>query len=150
MSEQKAELLFKKYKTQLIAKLGRKALYNDQLDSIGKQLFKTWNGVNPQDQVSLKPGYQIINVDTSKQSGSHWVAIYSTKKTFYIYDSFARRSTNLLKILTKKLSQKNIKFLDSDRSDAEQFGNKSEVCGQLSLAWLLVVKEMGIRAAMKV
>lgn len=142
-----AETLFKKYKKQLIKQFGKKALYNDQLDNICTKLFGSkYLGTHPQDQVVLKPGYQIINVDTSKQSGSHWVGIYQTQNTVYIYDSFGRPSSTLLKILTKKLNKKNIKFVDSD-NEPEQFGYISEICGQLCISFLMVVKELGVKRA---
>jgi hypothetical protein len=47
----------------------------------------------------------IANVDTLDMPGSHWVAIYATPKTVYIYDSFGpncRSTTYENKLNTKK------------------------------------------------
>ena len=147
MTEQKE---FVKSKKQLIKKLGKNALYDGQIMEEGQILFgNKFIGVFSQDTIPLhKIGYMIFNVDTSKQTGSHWVACYSTNKCLYIYDSFGRHSERLLPILTNKLHRKNIHFKDS-RHDAEQYGD-TQVCGQLSLAWLCVVKSMGIRKALKI
>jgi hypothetical protein len=43
----------------------------------------------------------------------------------------------------------NLKLVDS-RLDAEQFGKKSQICGQLSLAWLVAVQTLGIRQAITI
>ena len=150
MNEKQITDQFRKFKNLLIRKLGRKALFDSQIDHVGKQLFGSdWLGVHPQDKFVSKPGYQIINTVTSEDKiGEHWVALYipnSTGKTIYVYDSFARPTSELLKVFSKKA----YRIRDSDRSDAEQRG-KSEVCGVLSLAWLLCVKHYGIRAALKI
>jgi hypothetical protein len=146
--EKKVENVFRTYKKQFIKKLGRKALYNTTIDRVGAELFGTkWIGCFPQDKVVLRNGFQVLNVDKSTQSGSHWIGLYKTNNNIYIYDSFARPSGQLLKSLTKKIKGYHLKYKDSDRSDAEQRGD-SEVCGQLSLSWLLCVKDLGIRKAM--
>ena len=145
-AELKAESVFRTNKKKLISKLGNKGLYDDKIDKVGKELFgKSWNGCHASDKIVFKPGYQVINVDTSKMSGSHWLGIYETAKTVYIYDSFGRYSHIFLKKLSKKITHKNLKMRDSDY-DAEQRGN-SEICGQGALAWLCVVKELGIKKA---
>ena len=87
----------------------------------------------------------ITNADTTNMPGSHWVAIYTTAKTFYIYDSFGRHTTNLLPILNHKLNTKKVKHHDSNYRP-EQFGT-TEICGQLCLTWLCVVKKYGIQKA---
>jgi hypothetical protein len=147
MSEKKAEDVFRKYKKQFIKKLGRKALYNTTIDKVGVELFGTkWIGCFPQDKVVLKNGYQILNVDKSTQNGSHWIGLYKTNNNIYIYDSFGRPTPQLLKLLTKKIKGYHLKYKDSDL-DAEQRGD-SEVCGQLSLSWLMCVRDLGVRKAM--
>jgi hypothetical protein len=97
-----------------------------------------------------KKGFSIVNVDKAGKKGSHWVAVYNTGKTLYIYDSFGRPSTTLLKHLSSVARQRyNLKLVDS-RLDAEQFGKKSQICGQLSLAWLVAVQTLGIRQAITI
>jgi hypothetical protein len=151
MKEKQVTEQFRKFKISLIRQLGKKALFDSQIDQVGKQLFGSkWLGVHPQDKFVLKPGYQIINTVTSEDKvGEHWVSLYCSGKTINVYDSFARPTSELLKVLTKKAKQMKVRVVDSDRSDAEQRGS-SEVCGVLSLAWLLCVKHYGIRAALKI
>lgn len=142
--------IFLQYKNKLIKKYGRKALYSDKIDEIGKDLFKTkWIGCYPQDKVKFKKGFQIINNHTSKQAGEHWISIYITKNmTVYIYDSFGRKSEDLLPILIKKIKNKNMKWKDS-KNDVEQYTN-SDICGCLCLAWLKIVDIYGIKQAIKI
>ena len=152
--EKQSEKLFKNYKKQLIKKLGKKGLFGETINDVGSELFgKSWRGYFLQNEngISNKPGYYIINTDIIKKNGKggegiHWTAIYSTPKTIYVYDSFARDPEKILKHLTKKFKDKKINIISSDRSDAEQFSD-SEICGQLSLAFLCVVKDLGIRRA---
>lgn len=149
MKEKEVEEVFKNYKKELIKKLGRKALWNNDIDKVCSELFgKQFVGCFPQDKIHMKSGFQVLNVDTSKEKGSHWVAIFITSRTCYVYDSFARPTPKLLKHLTKKLNEKKIKFKDSDRSDAEQRGG--EICGQLCVAWLYCVHKLGIKNALKI
>jgi hypothetical protein len=143
------DLLFDYYKKQIIKKLGKKALDDVQLNKLGKELFgKKFIGVFSQDQLPTRSGYYIINTDTSKKINSnsaHWVAIVQTKKTLYIYDSFGRFSKNVLKIISKN----NTKKIVDSRHDAEQFGY-TEVCGHLSVAFLCVANDLGIKQALKI
>ena len=142
---------FLKHKNHFIKKLGKKALFDNQLTIEGKALFgNKYLGTFSQNNIPLnRTGYLIANVDTLGMPGSHWVAIYTTPKTFYIYDSFGRQTTNLLPILEHKLNTKKVKYLDSN-PNPEQFGKTTEICGQLCLAWLCIVKEYGVRKALTI
>jgi hypothetical protein len=146
----RAETLFRKYKQQLITKFGRKAMWDADIDDYCKKEFgNKYIGTFAQDQFKLAPGYQIINTATSKQkNGEHWVSIYQTPKTCFVYDSFGRPTGKLLRILTKKLRKKKIRIVDSD-PDQEQRGS-SQVCGQLCIAYLHVVEKLGIRKALNI
>lgn len=150
MDEKHVENHFRKHRDKLFKKFGRKALDNFQLDKICKDYLKSkYIGTFAQDKIPLnKEGYMIVNTDKSGKPGTHWVAIYSTNKTFYVYDSYGRSTKSLLKILTKKLKNKKIKIVDSDR-DQEQRGN-SEVCGVLCCAWLFTCRDLSVRNAIKI
>ena len=142
--------LFIKYKKELIKKLGKKALYDDIITrEATKILGNKYLGTFSQDTVPIKPGYAIMNVDTLDEDGSHWIGLYMTAKTIYIYDSYGRHSEKLLPILEKQINKKKLNSIDSCHL-AEQFGYKSEICGHLSLAFLCVVKELGIRKALTI
>jgi hypothetical protein len=149
MTEHASEKAFKKYKKKIIAVMGTKETDNVQISNMGLKLFgKRFIGVCPQDTIPLgKTGMLIANTDLSNEPGSHWVAILSTAKSVYIFDSFGRPAKQLMKILTKNAKAKKIKIINSDLSDKEQ-RDASSICGPLSLAWLCVVKEMGIRSAL--
>ena len=173
--EHQIEDIFREYKRRLIQLLGRKALYDYQIDEIARELFGSkWLGCNAQDKIVFKSGgtrgckplrvfdptsiplgYQIINVDTSNQPGSHWCALIQNGNNIYVYDSFARSSQNLLKVLTKSIrlrspvKNRKIQVLDSDRSDSEQRG-LSQICGHLCIAWLMCAQDFGVKSAMKI
>ena len=151
MNEKEVEKHFRKHRDKLFKKYGRKALDNVQLDKICRAyLGSKFIGVFPQDKIPLnKSGYMIANTDKSGKPGLHWISIYSTKKTFYVFDSYGRSTKSLLRILTKKLKDKKIKIVDSD-PDQEQIGDTSEVCGVLSAAWLFTCRDLGIKAALKI
>jgi hypothetical protein len=148
MTEANAKALFDKTKQKIINKVGRRAMDNVQVHNIGESLFGgKFLGVFPVDRVPLsKSGYAIINTDVSGNPGIHWVGFIRKGNKAYIFDSFARKGSKILKILTDRLNAKNIQIINSDLSDHEQRG-KSQVCGQLSLSWLQVAHTMGIKSA---
>lgn len=138
---------FLSYKRKLISKFGNKALYDDEINSIGSQLFgPKWQGVHSHDRMKFKPGFQIINTGGENSPGRHWVGIFISPSTIYIYDSFGRDTDSILKSIRAKSKKKKLKIVESDR-DAEQRGY-SEICGILSISWLCVVKNRGIRMAL--
>ena len=143
MADKQANVLFLQYKKKLLKELGNKATTDEQLNCVGKKMFGSkFRGVYAQNQFPNKTGYYIVNTDIASGPGEHWVAVYSTAKTLYVFDSFGRCTTKLLKHLAKTKK----KIVDADH-DAEQRG-LSEVCGVLSLAWLGVLRDLGIRKAL--
>lgn len=158
--ELKVMRLFNTFKQQLLAVLGNKATNSKQLEIVSKTLFgDKFIGVYAQDKAKLDSGYQIINVGLAGSGGTHWVGLYIPKKgskfpketfrvrnTAYIYDSFGRKASKLLKKLTKYLKDSGYKIVNSDR-DHEQRGN-SEVCGVLVISWLAVIDQLGIKKAL--
>ena len=150
MTECQAESLFRKYKKDMIKKLGRTATTDAQLTCVGKELFgKRYIGTFSQDTIPFgRSGMLIANTDPRNKPGKHWVAMVTTPKTIYVYDSYGRPTSKLLKILTKNAKDRNIKIVDSDTSDAEQ--RNSDICGALCLSFLLVVKSLGVLAAIKI
>ena len=141
--------LLRPYKQQLLRELGREALYDDQLDVVGRREFKRrWGGVHPSDGVPpLKPNrFYIVNSGFKGGPGSHWVALYvSPGGRVYVFDSFARTSTKIIPATVRRLGPEH--FIEDANSVADQRG-ASEVCGVLSLAWLIAVRDRGIRQAL--
>lgn len=141
--------LFKKYKKKIICQAGKYALSDIELNAMGSQLFgKKYIGTFAQDELPNRSGYMVVNVDTSKRINTpkaHWIAIYQTPKTLYVYDSFGRLTKNVLKLISKTTTKK---IVDS-KHDPEQYGF-TEVCGQLALSWLCVARDLGIRKALTI
>ncbi len=149
--EQKAESLFRKYKKKYIQKLGRQPLDNFEIDTLCNTLFgiKYKGSYAVNDKYELKQGYYVINTDLKKGPGIHWIALVLTKKTAFIFDSFARNPTKLVSYLTKRLKLAKYKIINSDLKDKEQ-GNLQMICGQLCIAWLAVVNKLGVKMAIKI
>jgi hypothetical protein len=142
------DTLFKKYKKQFIRQLGKGALDNFQLDALGNQLLgNKYLGTFAQDKLPMRSGYLIVNVDKSKRINTpeaHWIAIYQTPKTLYVYDSYGRLTKNVLKLISKT----NKKIVDS-KHDPEQYGSTA-ICGQLAMSFLCVAHDLGIRKAITI
>ena len=143
---------FLKYKKLLIQSLGNKAMDNITLNRVCSSLFKSrWIGCYAVDEVPLRNyddiHYMIVNTDTKKQSGHQWVAVLIKQHKCYIWDSYARNSNKILKILTYRLRNKNFHVIDSNFDGANQKG-LSEVCGQLCISFLLTYDEFGESACL--
>ena len=147
LTEKQAEAKLKKYNKQILTRIGHKnATTNHELNIQGRALFKSkWLGVFMQDSKipkSPKSAYFIINVDRKHQAGSHWIGIHRTiHDTYYIFDSFGRRSNKLIPLFVRGKIH-----IDSDNDQNQHIDSK--ICGSLSLAWLKVIKEHGIRNAL--
>jgi hypothetical protein len=141
---------FKKYKEKIICLMGKKSLYSDEITKMCRTLFgRKYIGTYAQDKIPLGlNGYMIVNTDISGKPGQHWIALVLNSHTCYIFDSFGRKAEHLVPILEKKLQRKHYVSIDADRKP-EQYGN-SEICGQLSIAFLLTVHKYGIEKTIKV
>ena len=150
MTDKEILASFKDYKKKIIKLLGKKALLSDQLSKMGKKLFgKKYLGTYPQDKFPIGlDGYCIINTDVAGKQGEHWVALVFEPKKCFVYDSFGRLTQNLLPILEKRLVDRHIITIDADHKP-EQFGN-TEVCGQLSMSFLLCCDTYGVEKVIKV
>ena len=150
--EQKAEDLFRKYKAALILKFGRGPLSTERIDEFGREQFGSKYGGSGDQSIELfKNKYYVVNTSWSPNSpGVHWVGIVTNRDgVVNIYDSFARNGSKLLPKLRQSIQKRGTgkHYIESDRSDKEQRIN-TDVCGHLSLAWLLVARDLGLRYAM--
>lgn len=149
--EQEAEAALRAIKKGVIARLGRKALSDEDISIEGHRCFgRRWQGVFRQSQwPGAEPNrFAVLNTATSPTTpGSHWVACYTSPSgTTYLWDSFGRNTNALLHAATQKVVTSGAgRVVGSDR-DAQQRGS-SEVCGQLCIAWLLLVRDQGTRVA---
>jgi hypothetical protein len=136
---------FRLAKKSLLKSLGSKGLYGDVIDKEGKRLFGSkWKGVHTQKDVPMTNGFHIINNDFIG-GGQHWVALYVTPRTIFVYDSYGRKTGKLLPLLVRRAGKRRV--VDSDH-DGEQIGYTSQVCGVLSLVWLMMVSRHGIKKAL--
>lgn len=119
-----------------------------ELTKICKSIFgKKYIGTFAYNQFSTKNGYSIINTDDSNGHGIHWIAIYKKGKNIYIYDSFGRKTKNVLNNFHQKWNKK-YKLIDS-KNDAEQ-SDYQEDCGIRCISWLLCVDKINITEALKI
>ena len=147
--ERKPELHFLMVANGIIQRVGSQALYSDQVDDLGKELFgRRWGGVTNQTDWRPERGrYYVVNTATSRRSaGVHWVAIFVTAAGVpYAYDSFGRNPRRLLHRVGKPAIRAGHSLRGTD-PDAEQLDG-TEICGQYSLAWLVVCRDMGVKMA---
>jgi hypothetical protein len=139
------------YKAAVIETLGRKALEDDAIDMFGRAQFKRrWGGVHSEDEVghNLVPNrYHIVNTSRHNGPGVHWTGLYVSRAgRAYVYDSFARPIAKLLPHEVRKMRGEG-HAVEEAHAHANQ--RSGELCGQLSLAWLLLVRDHGIRAALE-
>ena len=149
--EKEVERVFNVAKTKLIAKLGRIALDEDQVDRAGRGLFGAhWHGVfhlgNFKPRKRTRGSYAVINTArTDTSAGYHWLGAYTTPSgVTYLWDSFGRNIKKLAWPLAKRMGTGHT--LVGGDGDAQQRG-LSQTCGPQSLAWLLVARTLGIKAA---
>ena len=148
---QKAEQIYNYYLSKKIYPLiGDKTTYSTQLLGAGRKLLGVkFKGVYPSDKIpklnDLSP-YCILNLDKSKQSGSHWVALAkrpSPSKDSIIYDSFGR---DYKKIIPDLEYSGNGRIKNTDR-DAEQKLLETD-CGARCLSFLMVLDKEGVDTAL--
>ena len=139
------ELIYNKILKDIELLVGDGVTYLNDLEKIGHKLFGVkFKGVYPSNYIpkltDLSP-YAILNLDTSKQSGSHWIAIAKkkNKNDTLVFDSFGRNGKSIIKSL---YYSGNGRIINSDLKDSEQTVNEDN-CGAQSLAFLVVVEKFG-------
>lgn len=146
--------LFNKTKNSLIRKLGNEPLSDTTINKVGKEMFGIkWGGVGSQSMPipKTKDRYYVVNTaHNDKSKGIHWTALYISKSGKpYIYDSFARNTNKLMFVLEKNIRGGTKKEPVGINKELDQHSG-SNVCGHISLAWLNVVDNLGIREASKI
>ncbi len=140
--------LFNYYKAALIDELGRKALDDVTINRIGCREFgSAWAGCRAIDQVKFKPNtYQVVNTDPHNKPGEHWLGLFQTRTKAYVFDSYGRSIPLLVSQLISSIKKHGLELGATNRDPhMEQIGYTSEVCGHDSLAFLLVVRDLGIK-----
>jgi hypothetical protein len=131
-------------------KTGIQATYGDDLNRVGRKLLGTkLKGVFPSDKIptlnDLTP-YAILNLDNSKQSGSHWIAIAKrpNKNELLVYDSFGRGYKKII----PSLKGGNMRVYNTD-PDPEQKVTEDN-CGARCCAFLICFDMYGWEASIKI
>jgi hypothetical protein len=146
LSEKQAELKFNNYTNTIVKLVGNNALWTNQVNELGHKYFGSkFHGTYSSDQLptltSTKP-YAVINVDSSRQSGSHWVALCycASKKQTLIFDSFGRLTRVLIPSVFKKYNT-----IDTDYDHNQLISQNT--CGQKSLAFIRIFDKSGFKVA---
>lgn len=122
---------------------GNKTTYLNELNNTGKNLLGVkFKGVFPSDkipQLNDLSCYCILNLDSSKQDGSHWVALTKMENgDSILYDSYGRHNK---KIIPGLQYSGNGRIYDTNR-DIEQKITETN-CGARCLAWLVFFELYG-------
>lgn len=133
---------------QLRKKYGRKEKDNFKLEKISAELLGKKIPTTPWDTYVPNSAYAIINTDSSKQSGTHWLGVAKRGKNIYVYDSFGRYVKNVVPGFVKKMSGLGYNIVDRDHGKDQ--GEKQEDCGLRSLTWLIAVKKLGLKKALTI
>ena len=163
-TEKDALIIYNRALENFESMLGKNSTFSHQLERLGKVFIgKEFSGVFPVDDIYFgnDQNYCIFNLDTSDMAGSHWVALYKHNGKKYLYDSFGRKTKEIIKLKhlqldeNKQMDDELLKsfveiegngIIDAD-NDAEQ-GILEENCGQRCLSWLYVVKYFGLKLAL--
>ena len=92
-----------------------------------------FNGVHSKNNLpKLKNGAYVINLDHSKNTGTHWVVIFAKKDEVIYFDSFGVQ--HIPKEIMEKIENKNIKTSIFRIQD-----NNSKMCGYF-IYWIYVAR----------
>ena len=134
--------ILKEYETNLMYimdLLGSGVTDNIQLDKLGKYLFgNKFIGTYSSDKIPKNIKNEnclILNNQSSKQKGEHFIAVYKRDNKLYGYDTFNRPIKNLSKFWKNK-------HIINANNDRDQ-GFSEENCGSRSMAWLISFQKWG-------
>ena len=121
---------------------------NRQLQELAlcSRLRNKWNVCTMWDMFvpNAKKPYSILNTDDSSKKGTHWIAVFQSKKTIYVYDSFARTEKLMTGFVSKMKDQGyKVVFVNKGQDQPDSSVN----CGLYCLVWLIFVNKYGIRKA---
>ena len=148
-----AERLFNTITKIIEAALGKGITNGAQLDTLGKMLFgKDWQGVYAADTIKAalqkanSNGAYIVNTDNSTGGGLHWVGIYVFSNAKLVFDSFGRKTKDILASLTIPGGLGAVGGLVETDHDKNQL-EKQQDCGSRSMAFLCVAHFWGYNIA---
>ena len=140
---QKVEATFASFLSDAIRELGSETTMGPELYRYADTVLTGFSGVVAANEVpDSGDGKWVVNTDRRGLPGSHWTSLLRLNGQAYFYDSFGRPASALF---SAPWAQRAITVAD----DAEQLGEQ-ELCGAASVAWLRVVEELGVEAALHV
>ncbi len=128
--------------------LGNGRTSASQLDDAAPKLgLSDYRGTWPADKCPELPegSSVVLNLDSTGQPGTHWIALYAAPRLILCYDSFGRRVKGLARPFAR-LPLRGRDLVDAEE-DAEQH-IVEENCGQRCLAWLMTAQNKGPAAAL--
>mgnify|MGYP001566972837 CR=1 FL=1 len=143
--------VFNEYKDEMIKEFGRVPMYDSQIKKYGKAHIHNFGGVFPHDKFNPQDNRcYIINTSNSKGPGYHWVGVVATDKYLYLFDSFRRDPDSIFHTIERFQEDRIITVSKSKDPVQKDTPEDSNICGQLSLAWLLTVQHYGVRSALQI
>ena len=142
--EKDANILYKKILKDVEGLIGDKTTYLEQLNGAGKKILGVkYKGTFPSDKIpklnDLTP-YCVLNLDKSKEPGSHWVALAKYGNDSILYDSFGRDNKQIIPSLRYS---GNGRIIDTDKDSEQKI--KETNCGARCIAWLKFFDEYGAK-----
>ncbi len=126
--------------------MGKNSTTTSDLNLAGKLLLGAkYKGAWPSDKIpKMRNGdMAIVNLDSRRGAGTHWVGVAKEGGKTIVYDSFGRKSSKIIPSIHKRGG----KIFDTER-DKEQ-GVKQKNCGQRCLAALAVFDLYGSGGLLK-
>jgi hypothetical protein len=146
------EEIFQKYTQQVCRMMNNwGTTSSDELTKMGHHLFgHKYKGTYAQDTVPHmhEDCYFIINTDTKREKGTHWLGVVKVKNTYTIFDSFGRHSNRLVPIFIRGVQAQHSHVEDNDYDVVEAIN--ADDCGQRSLSYLMIVDKYGIEKARQI
>jgi hypothetical protein len=132
MDDDRANKLYLDIYECLVHIYGRGATTNVFLDKIGEALLgNSYQGTYASDQIPSEINkYAIVNLDNSTEPGSHWVALAQIDGSLMVYDTFGRKTEEILP---------NIMEMEPIATDPDVDQNvEDQSCGIHCIAWLML------------
>jgi len=130
-------------------RMGNETTFSNDLHNVAKSLLgHKFQGIFTADKLpklTKTQPYAIVNLDSSWQEGSHWIALAKSGKKVIFYDSFGRPSKSILPLLKGGGGTTIVNTED----DAEQKIHESN-CGQRSASFLLLFDKYGEKMALQI
>lgn len=112
-----------------------------------KNKFNICNSYDLFEPNDSKP-YSILNTDDSTKDGTHWVGVIQNNNTIYVYDSFARNGSRLMRPFIKSMNKQGyiVRFINKGSDQPE----KAVDCGIRCLLYLIFVDRYGIEKCIEI